>query len=148
MNLREMALSPGRVDALDPPAAQAVVELQSLALTYSPPPRDGADRLAFGPASEEVHRAALPGAPEDLRNRRLQARVGVADRQLDADQAALDQASRHATRVPARIGPASNDATRRAAPRRAASGLVFWPTSVAAACALGSEKSGAEGPVS
>lgn len=32
MNLREMALSPGRVDALDPPRLRLSVELQSLAL--------------------------------------------------------------------------------------------------------------------
>jgi hypothetical protein len=43
--------------------------------------------------SEEVDGAALPGAREDLGDRRLQAAVGVADRQLDADQTALDQPS-------------------------------------------------------
>lgn len=37
MNLREMALSPGRVDALDPPRLRLSVELQSLALAYCPP---------------------------------------------------------------------------------------------------------------
>jgi len=41
--------------------------------------------------AQEVHGAALPGAAEHLRDRRLQARVGVADRQLDADQAACDE---------------------------------------------------------
>jgi hypothetical protein len=40
---------------------------------------------------EEVDGAALPGAAEDLRDRCLQAGVGVADSELDADQAALDQ---------------------------------------------------------
>ncbi len=38
MNLREMALSPGRVDALDPLRLRLSVELQSLALAYCPPP--------------------------------------------------------------------------------------------------------------
>ena len=43
--------------------------------------------------AEEVDRAALPGAAQDLRDRRLQPRVRVADRELHADQAACDQAS-------------------------------------------------------
>ena len=43
--------------------------------------------------AQEVHGAALPGAAEDLRDRGLQAGVGVGDRQLDTDQAALDEAS-------------------------------------------------------
>jgi hypothetical protein len=42
---------------------------------------------------EEVHGAALPGAPEDLGDRRLQAGMGVGDGELNADQAALDQSS-------------------------------------------------------
>ena len=42
--------------------------------------------------SEEVHGAALPGAAEDLGDRGLQAGVGVGDGELDADQAARDQA--------------------------------------------------------
>jgi hypothetical protein len=43
--------------------------------------------------AEEVHGAALPGAPEDLGDRRLQAGMGVGDGELNADQAALDQSS-------------------------------------------------------
>ena len=43
--------------------------------------------------AQEVDGAALPGAAEDLRDRGLQAGVGVGDRELDADQAARDQAS-------------------------------------------------------
>ena len=43
--------------------------------------------------AQEVDGAALPGAAEDLRDRGLQAGVRVGDGQLDADQAALDQAS-------------------------------------------------------
>jgi hypothetical protein len=43
--------------------------------------------------AQEVHRAALPRRPEDLGQRRLEARVGVADRQLDTDQAAGDETS-------------------------------------------------------
>jgi hypothetical protein len=41
--------------------------------------------------AQEVHGAALPRDAEDLGQRRLEARVGVADRQLDADQAAPDE---------------------------------------------------------
>jgi hypothetical protein len=41
--------------------------------------------------AEKVHRAALPSAAEDLRDRRLQAGVGVTDRELDADQAASSE---------------------------------------------------------
>jgi hypothetical protein len=40
---------------------------------------------------EEVDRAALPAAAEDLGDRRLEAGMSVADRKLDADQTALDQ---------------------------------------------------------
>jgi hypothetical protein len=40
-----------------------------------------------------VDGAALPGAPEDLGDRGLQAAVGVGDGELDADQATLDQPS-------------------------------------------------------
>ena len=43
--------------------------------------------------AQEVHGAALPGAAEDLGDRRLQPGVRVGDRELDADQAALDQAA-------------------------------------------------------
>jgi hypothetical protein len=43
--------------------------------------------------AQEVHRAALPGAAKDLGDRGLQARMRVRDGELDADQAALDQAS-------------------------------------------------------
>src|SRR3954467_14650326 len=41
--------------------------------------------------AEEVHRAALPRRPEDLGEGGLQAGMRVADRQLDADQAARDE---------------------------------------------------------
>ena len=40
--------------------------------------------------AQEVHGAALPGAPENLRDRGLQTGVCVGDGQLDADQSALD----------------------------------------------------------
>ena len=43
--------------------------------------------------AQEVDGAALPAAAEDLRDRRLQPGVRVADRELDAGQAALDEAS-------------------------------------------------------
>jgi hypothetical protein len=43
--------------------------------------------------AQEVDGAALPGAAEDLRDHGLQARVGVADGALGADQATLDQAA-------------------------------------------------------
>ena len=43
--------------------------------------------------AQEVHGAALPGAAEDLGDRGLQAGVRVADGELDADQAALDEAA-------------------------------------------------------
>jgi hypothetical protein len=52
--------------------------------------------------SEEVHGAALPGAPEDLGDRGLQAAVGVGDGQLDADQAAPDEPSKESG--PERLG--------------------------------------------
>jgi hypothetical protein len=52
--------------------------------------------------AQKVHGAALPGAPKDLRDRRLQAGVGVGDRELHADQAALDQAAQE--RRPERLG--------------------------------------------
>ena len=48
--------------------------------------------------AEEVHGAALPGAAEDLRDRRLEPGVGVGDRELDADEPAGDQA-------PEELGP-------------------------------------------
>jgi hypothetical protein len=41
--------------------------------------------------AQEVHRAALPRRPEDLGEGRLQPRVGVGDRELDADQPAGDE---------------------------------------------------------
>jgi hypothetical protein len=44
--------------------------------------------------AEEVHRAALPGAAKHLRDRGLQPGVRVTDRELDADQATLDEAAR------------------------------------------------------
>jgi hypothetical protein len=43
--------------------------------------------------TQEVDGAALPGAAQDLGDRRLQAGVRIRDRELDADQAALDQAA-------------------------------------------------------
>ena len=43
--------------------------------------------------AEEMNGAALPAAPENLRDRGLQSGVGVGDRQLDTDQPAGDQAS-------------------------------------------------------
>jgi len=43
--------------------------------------------------SEEVNGAALPGAPEDLGDRRLQPGMRVGAGQLHADEAALDQAA-------------------------------------------------------
>ena len=45
--------------------------------------------------AEEVDGAALPGAAEDLRDRRLQPGVRVGDGELHADQAARDQAARN-----------------------------------------------------
>jgi hypothetical protein len=52
--------------------------------------------------SEEVDGAALPGAAEHLRDRGLQPAVGVGDRELHADQPALDQTSQEAG--PERLG--------------------------------------------
>ena len=52
--------------------------------------------------AQEVHGAALPGAAEHLRDRGLQPGVGVGDRELDADQAALDQAAQEVG--PERLG--------------------------------------------
>jgi len=52
--------------------------------------------------SEEVNGAALPGAPQDLGDRRLQAGVRVTDGELDADQAAFDEASEEL--CPERLG--------------------------------------------
>jgi hypothetical protein len=46
--------------------------------------------------AEEVDRAALPGAVQGLRDRGLQAGVGVGDDQLRPGQAALDQAAEEA----------------------------------------------------
>ena len=46
--------------------------------------------------AQEGHRAGLPGAVERLRDRRLQPGVGVGDDQLDAGQAAGDQAAQEA----------------------------------------------------
>jgi hypothetical protein len=43
--------------------------------------------------AQEVDGAPLPGAAEDLRDRRLQPGVRVRDRELDPDQAALDEPS-------------------------------------------------------
>jgi hypothetical protein len=52
--------------------------------------------------AEEVHGASLPRRAEDLGERGLQARMSVADRQLDADQAARDEASEEL--APERLG--------------------------------------------
>src|SRR4051812_38934180 len=49
-----------------------------------------------------MHGAALPRRPEDRRERGLQARMRIADRQLHADQAARDQASEEL--APERLG--------------------------------------------
>src|SRR5215212_6422897 len=60
---------------------------------------------------EEVHGAALPGAAQDLGDRRPQSGVGVADRQPDADQAALDQAAQELS--PKRLGLGLTDIDRK-----------------------------------
>ena len=52
--------------------------------------------------AQEVHRAALPRRAEDLRQRGLQARVGVGDGELHADQAARDQTAQEL--APERLG--------------------------------------------
>jgi hypothetical protein len=44
-----------------------------------------------------VDGAALPGAAQDFGDRRLQAGVRVADRELDADQAVRDEAVQNAS---------------------------------------------------
>ena len=63
--------------------------------------------------------AALPGRAEDLRERGLQSGVGVADGQLDADQAARDQAAQNV--APERLGLSLADVE---ADDLAASGLL------------------------
>jgi hypothetical protein len=52
--------------------------------------------------AQEVHGAALPRRPEDLGQRGLQARVGVGDGELDADQPARDE--RPEELAPERLG--------------------------------------------
>src|SRR3954447_7239188 len=52
--------------------------------------------------AQEVDGAALPGAAQDVRDRGLQAGVSVTDGELQADQAALDQAAQE--RGPERFG--------------------------------------------
>jgi hypothetical protein len=52
--------------------------------------------------AQEMHGAALPRASKHLRDRRLEARVSVGDRELHAGQAALDQAAQEAR--PERLG--------------------------------------------
>src|SRR4051794_462269 len=52
--------------------------------------------------TQEMHGAALPRAAQDLGDRGLQAGVRVADGELDAEQAALDQAPEKAR--PERLG--------------------------------------------
>src|SRR5688500_2312900 len=59
---------------------------------------------------EEVDGAALPGAAEDLRDRRLQPGVRVGDGQLDADQSAGDQAPEELGPERLRLGLADVDA--------------------------------------
>src|SRR3954447_17819875 len=59
---------------------------------------------------EEVHGAALPSAAEHPLDRRLQAGMGVGDRELDADQAALDQAAQELS--PERLGLSLADVDR------------------------------------
>jgi hypothetical protein len=68
---------------------------------------------------EEVDGAALGGALEDLRDRGLRAGVGVADGELDADQAALDQSAQQAGPERFGLGLADIDAE-----HLAAAGLV------------------------
>ncbi len=46
--------------------------------------------------AQEVHAAALPGAAKHLRERLLQAGVGVGDDEFDAAQAALDERAQEA----------------------------------------------------
>lgn len=67
----------------------------------------------------EVHGAALPGAAEDLGDRGLQPGVRVADRELDTDQAASDQAAQEVG--PKRLGLGLTDVDRE---DLAAAGLV------------------------
>jgi hypothetical protein len=55
-----------------------------------------------------MDRAALPTAAEHLRQRRLQSRLGVADRELHADRAARDQ--RPQELAPERLGLGLADA--------------------------------------
>ena len=52
--------------------------------------------------AQEVHGAALPGAAEDLRDRRLQPACASEIASCDADQAALDQAAQEVG--PERLG--------------------------------------------
>ncbi len=69
--------------------------------------------------AQEVHGAALPATAQDLRARGLQAGVRVADGELDADQAALDQSSEE--RGPERLGLGLADVDREDLP---AAGLM------------------------
>jgi hypothetical protein len=59
---------------------------------------------------EEVHGAALRRRPEDLGERGLQARVGVADGELDADQPARDEATEEVAPERLRFGLADVEA--------------------------------------
>jgi hypothetical protein len=69
--------------------------------------------------AQEVDSAALPWAAEHLRQCRLQSRMGVGDRELHANQAALDQAAQEL--APERLGLGLADIQ---ADDLAASGLV------------------------
>ncbi len=71
-------------------------------------PDQGAEGVVLGlgdvPAqvAQKVDGAALPGGPKNLRERGLQAWMGVGDGELDADQAAGDQAPEEG--APERLG--------------------------------------------
>jgi hypothetical protein len=70
--------------------------------------------------AREVDRAARPSAAQDLRDRGLQAGMRVAERELDANQAALDQTAQEARPEPLGLGLADIKCSRcRAAPSRA-----------------------------
>ncbi len=88
-------------------------------------PDQGAEGVVLGlgdvPAqvAQKVDGAALPGGPKNLRERGLQAWMGVGDGELDADQAARDQAPEEG--APERLGLGRADVQ---ADDLAAAGLV------------------------
>jgi hypothetical protein len=95
-------LSEHRGDLRQPPLELADRLAQTLAgLLQRPGGEDRADQrteqivLVFADmaaqVTQEVDGAALPGRAEHLRQRVLEPRVRVADGELDADQAALDE---------------------------------------------------------